>query len=245
MIKSIYNKCLEIIYPNKCICCQNNTIDSYNQLCYLCWQGLEFINDSYCHKCGYPLESEAMQILNKCYYCIKYTQSYSLIRSIIRYKNTGKKLVHNFKFFNKSYVLQYLMQNITPDTQEIINRDSIDYILYVPTGYLDHLQRKCDHILLMAKTIAQMNNKQILHNVLKSKVKTTKTKFMDFLSRHENVKNKFYISNGHMVKNKNILLIDDVITTGATINYCSKLLANYGANKIYVFSIARTILANT
>jgi len=125
-------------------------------------------------------------------------------------------------------------------TASSLEMDRIDLILPVPLHRAKQRQRKFNQAKLLAEHIALAFCKRLEHNAL---VKTRFAAPQAGLSRTErlkNIKDSFEVKKPKLVKDKNILLVDDVFTTGATVNECAKVLKEAGADNINVLSLART-----
>ena len=147
-----------------------------------------------------------------------------------------KQLVLNFKYhkdFTAGKVLSEFLIELIND-----NKINSDYICYVPMNKKDIKKRGYNQCEIIAKNISEIVNIPVIKGI--KKVKATKTqKTLDRRERLLNVKGAFE-ANEKLVKNKTILLIDDVITTGDTVLECKKKLKKAGANQIIVLTIAKS-----
>ena len=161
------------------------------------------------------------------YYLFSYT---ALIREkIIQYKFHGQSYLFRmfFEFFVKNEKLCGFLEKY-------------DIIIPVPISKNKMLQRGYNQSLLIAKEIAKrMKNVQLEDKVL---IKQTENKPQSSLNRKQrlkNVKNVYNVQNEQKIKEKNLLLFDDIFTTGATVNECAKTLKQAGTNQIGVLTIAK------
>jgi len=120
--------------------------------------------------------------------------------------------------------------------------ERIDLVLPVPLHSTKLRQRQFNQAKLLAEPLAKRFSKRLGHRVL---VKIKGSVAQVNLSRRQRLKNIrgcFKVKHTHLLKNKNILLVDDVLTTGATIGECARVLSQAGANRIEVLTLARSVL---
>ncbi len=155
-------------------------------------------------------------------------------RSVFVYNNVAKNLITRAKFRGEKYLVAFLFDELY---KLYINLNlSIDLITYVPSK--TNKDRFYNIPELLAKKLSDKTAIPLIKTL--ECIKTDEQKNKDFTSRQINVKNAFKFINCD-VKYKNILLIDDIYTTGATINECSKLLKTHGAQTIYALTLAHTL----
>ena len=111
-------------------------------------------------------------------------------------------------------------------------------LLPVPLHQLKKAERGYNQSLYIAKGLSKLLKIPLGVRIFQRKRYTQSQTSMNFIERQENIKEAFNIKSDKKIKGKNILLVDDVITTGATISECGKVLLNGGANRIYAASIA-------
>lgn len=159
----------------------------------------------------------------------------------MKYDEYSKALIIKFKYFDQTYMAKYFAILIKNQLQNLIN--NIDYIAPVPLHKLKLIKRRYNQSAILAKKLAKITNLPVITDLLKRSINTKSQSSLDKELRKSNV-NKAFIFNKKYQKQifgKNILLIDDVITSGATINSCSKILNKAGVSKVYVATIAKTI----
>ena len=237
-INQLFNFFLNATFPPKCLACDCKT-DKANLFCFKCWNSLTFISDPRCNICGtpFPIQMGKNAI---CPYCIEEKPKFDLARSIIRFDHSSEKLIHNFKYYDKTEAAKTLAQMMLKTYGKLIN--NIDIITAIPMYKTKLQKRKYNQAAILAQHIAKLSNKTYEPEIL--------IKFKDSISqsgltkeqRKENVKNTFKLNAKHKesIFRKNILLIDDVLTTGSTASECTKILKRNGIKRVHILTIART-----
>ncbi|MDR5659767.1 ComF family protein [Serpentinicella sp. ANB-PHB4] len=215
---------LDFIYPNiHCMTCgEDITKDSKNNICTFCYEKIKFVQGV-----QYP-------------YGMTY---YDRIISVAEYKGPIKKAVKDFKYYDKVY-LGKLMANLMADriSQEEIDFDSV---VAVPLHGSKEKYRGYNQAHILAKHLSRLLDKEYIKNAL---IRSKNTEDMNKLTktkRIENVRDVFEANNKIALKNKHILLVDDVYTTGATADACSQTLYNGGARRITVGTFAKARMKGT
>ena len=157
---------------------------------------------------------------------------------LFKYKDI-RNLILRYKFNNQSY-LNNTFANIILKNKKLCRKIKIyDIIIPVPMFHKKKKNRGYNQTELITSKIAKCLGIYTNNNIL-IKSKNTKTQStLKEKNRYENIKNAFSIKNNELIKNKNIILFDDIITTGATVNECSKILKQNGVKNILVLSIAK------
>ncbi|MCH8942113.1 MAG: ComF family protein [Bacteroidetes bacterium] len=147
-------------------------------------------------------------------------------------------IIHSIKYSNKFAVGKRLGEMIAEIRGNEIKTWNIDLIVPVPLHHLKKANRGYNQSFYIAKGLGKSLNIPVNQSILK-RVKFTQTQTtLTLVERQENVGNAFKVKKTKLVEGKNILIIDDVITTGATQNECAKVLKEDGANKIYACATA-------
>jgi ComF family protein len=242
MLRGLLKGLVDLIYPNCCLICKNRIPKGAKQqfICLDCWENLEKNLPPFCAKCGRHLGPEAIRG-NSCPNCRQYQAAFYFDRAFSPYQYTGsvKQLIHEFKYSGKDYLgalLGDLMNRFIRKYQLPI--EYLDYILPVPLHKSRQREREFNQAQLLGKEIAREFNKQILTDVL-IRIKPTKRQTdLAPREREANVENSFAVVAPELIRGKNLLLVDDVLTTGATSSQAARCLKNSGAEKVLLLTLA-------
>lgn len=236
-IKDFYNTILELIFPedNLCLLCNKHSEEVDNHICKDCLEKLVFVSNKRCEICGRPLKPSYIPDL--CHDCISKHKLFIKNMSPLIYEDYTRECIHNFKYKKRAYMYKALGSIMVKYLYE--NTDiKFDLILPIPLNKKRMLERGFNQAELLSKYISKFTNvphdaKTLLR--IKNTQKQNKLKRAD---RINNMKNAFSIKNNNHIKNKVILLVDDIYTTGTTINECCKVLLKNGVKKVYVLTLA-------
>lgn len=226
---------LEYVFPLKCLMCSEMVMQA-NGFCSLCWNKLSFITKPFCNLCGKMLPF-SVECDSSCLKCMSQKPIYDMARGVLKFDEESKKLIHHFKYYDKTTLAKIFALNMLNQYSSIIQQS--DLIIPVPMHRFKRMLRFYNHAFILAKELASIAHKSVLSDVL---IKSKWTKSQAKLSKKErdvNLANSFELQNTHLIKNKKILLIDDVLTTSATANACSKLLKKH-AQSVSVLVVALT-----
>lgn len=146
--------------------------------------------------------------------------------------------ITSFKFYKKRYLGKVFGELLTDKIFYLGLNKKVDLIIPVPVHKKTLVERGFNQVELLADEVSLNTKIQVdANNLIKIK-KTLEQARLDRTSRATNLADSFDLKRPELVKDKNILLLDDVITTGSTVEECAKLLKNAGAKKIYALSIA-------
>jgi ComF family protein len=147
-------------------------------------------------------------------------------------------ITHQLKYNGKFQSGVFLGKLLASELADKINGWKADLIIPVPLHSLKKAERGFNQSFYIAKGINSILNIPITDNVIKRNRYTESQTTMNLLERKENIRNAFTLRRGKNVEEKNIILLDDVVTTGATISECGRILLEKGASKIYAVSLA-------
>ena len=205
------------IYPNHCAIC-----DKINEDCL-------------CKKCEIKLNSNKKLITD--YYTNEFFLSHTYLFS---YEGIIREKLIEYKFQNKPYLARMFAKLINSEESTMKIVENYDYIIPVPIHKKRKSKRGYNQSELILKYFVPKKNK-INSNVLRKVVNNSPQSSLNKAERKENVKGVYMFNNQMKInlKNKKILLFDDIFTTGSTARECSKILKDGGASKIDVFTIAK------
>ena len=243
MISKIFNKILKVIFPPKCVLC-DKIIEDEDSLCSDCWKKIKFIKEPFCNKCSTPFEFEVSDD-DICLSCMKNKPLYIKSRSAVVYDSEVSKIIFKFKFYDKLHLKRFMGKCMCRASSDII--DNIDILIPIPLHKKRLIYRKYNQSLLLANEIAKNSGKIVIHDFLYKIKYTVPQASLKQSERQTNLKNKFainpkYLNDIEKYKNLGFAIVDDVITTGSTVNECIKILNKAGINKVYSISFAKTVI---
>lgn len=212
-----------------CIVCDDeiNGANPYG-LCDSCFKKLEFIGDKCCIRCGKPSDNEAKY----CLLCQNETRYFDMARSAVKYKGDIQRLILEYKFHNKRYLGKYLAKFI----EHVVEEYNIKYDIVVPIPLSKAREKERKY-----NQVTEMLRHTKLSPVIDTLTKTRDNERQSLMAgkeRRDNVYGVYAVTDKAVVKGKCILLVDDIITTGATVNEASRVLMVAGAKSVTAVSVA-------
>ncbi len=240
MLKKIFSSFLDIIYPKNCLLCKKALEDNSSSLtvCGACLEKSEKNVPPFCMKCGIQLKGNETTH-NICKKCQDKPLSFSRGWSVFRYQGVIKRLLHLFKYKNKTS-LRKVFGEILSDFVYSYNIpiDNFDLAVPVPMHNVRLREREYNQADLLAEELAKRFNLKLSKNNLR-RVRNTKPQIkLNASSRWQNLQGAFAVKNKNEFENKNILLLDDLFTTGATTSAATEALKSAGAHDVSVLTLA-------
>ena len=213
---------LDLIYPRRCPMCQEIVpagIDGWNGnnllICSDCRERLPYLQPPYCLKCGKEVEQEDREY---CYDCSRQLRHYRKGYPVLHYRGECRKGMEAFKYHNRREYAQFYGEIIAERHGPELTELKLDGIVPVPIHR--HKKRKRGY-----------NQAELIRTA-----DTTPQKELNDVQRLENLKNAFLFHENH-VELKKVLLVDDIYTTGATIEACTLALLAGGVAEVYYTSV--------
>lgn len=212
------------------------------------WEGLEFIETPYCHQCGVPMEFMDEQAAKAgeeliCATCLSNPPDFDQMRSVWRYNDDTSRLIMRFKHGDQLHLIRSFLPHMKRTLQEITAQHSV--VIPVPLHRYRLLKRLYNQAGLLAQSLAKESPHLTFEPDLLKRHKHTKSQgHMKHEARRKNVKNAFSLTPDakEKVNGKHVLLVDDVYTSGATVNACAKILKDEGkAARVDVLTLARVV----
>lgn len=228
----IKNKILDTIYPNdiKCILCGKDLPSSDTYFCDKCLNEHIFNNENRCKICDTKIK-EGNIICDNCKNNKRY---FSKCFCPLNYENKVRQALIKFKSDNARYLAKPFAKLIYNRLKE--EQINFDIIVPVPSHPKTIKKRGYNPALLLAKELSILFNKPIEELLIKN-VLTKNQKLLSYKDRQNNLTNSIILTDKKASKNKTILLVDDIITTGATLNVCAQLFTN--AKEVFACAVAR------
>lgn len=224
------------VIPPVCLSC-HAPLASRNTLCASCWNGISFIQPPLCDRLGIPLPFDTGGVMISAA-AEAHNPVYRKARAVAHYDGIMRALVHDFKFRDRHDKRQLFSSWLQQAGRDLIN--DCDVIIPVPLSRIRLLTRRFNQAAIIAHDIATKNH-LTYHPLILFRTKLTKSQVgLTRDQRHRNVQGAFSVSKRQTasIKNQRVLLIDDVITTGATANACARTLLRAGAAHVDVLALA-------
>ena len=217
-------------------------------LCPICIRGMVVVDSPLCLCCGMPFQSREGDD-HLCGDCLISPKKFGIARAPLVYDQTVITVIHRFKFKGKIQLARPLSKILLTTLNCFWDIDSIDVIIPVPLHVKRIRERGFNQSYLLiqnwdkgvSKNCSGPSGLQIDCDILFKKASTEAQTGLGREQRLANVKNAFGIYDDKKIKNKTILLVDDVYTTGATVDECARLMLHQGASHVDVLTLARAI----
>ncbi len=225
---------LGLFFPKICLSCEELLSENEQFICSSCFNSLKFL-ENICPICGAPKTTK------KCPVCKTNKFLFNKACSVFLFNKVVKNMIHEFKYNEITRIAKFM----GAISQEYIEKfqpfDHIDYIVSVPLHKVKKRSRGFNQAEYLTREISKNLNWKHLPKLIKRKRYTETQTKLNKDQRKKNVSFAFKINPKYDIKGKNILLVDDVFTTGATVNSISSVLKEKHANKVYVFTIGRAL----
>ena len=240
MFHKIYDPLLTLVFPQACRVCGGSVEKSADgAACGSCWTKTQLFSgtETLCGKCGRFLSTESTNFETYCHLCEDHF--YDCAISVGLYEHALAASVLNLK---SEPVAAARLQNLFTTRFQNSNLSSISLLIPVPLSKKRLLERGFNQAEFLAGILAKKTGIKLDNKSLTRKIHTPMHRAaMDNKAREMSVKNAFEVKRPNLIKNENILLVDDVFTSGATVSACAKILKQSGARNIYVFTLAKTL----
>lgn len=220
---------------HSCISCHREIPDETKfMLCDSCSDEIEYLRGKLCDKCGDLIRKDG-ECINE---CKKYHYAFDKNISLCYYTESASKIIKNLKYGKKKYLAPNIVDMMLLLADKL---EDIDVILYVPSSKNRLKERGFNQAEEIAKLMGEKLNKQVLDILIKSK-HTIHQAGGTQKDRLLNLKDSFMID--EKLKNelfsKTVLIIDDVFTTGSTLNECAKVVKKFKPKKVVTLTFAKT-----
>ncbi|MDW7774207.1 MAG: ComF family protein [Desulfobulbaceae bacterium] len=230
--------CKELVFPAHCLACGRQLpCWKLPLFCHDCLALASFISSPVCVCCGIPFASGNDHL---CGQCLAHTYSFSLARSAVLYRDPVAPLVSRLKF-NKDLTGLSTLAWLAAASPGFRMLSPPDLIIPVPLHTERLRKRNYNQASLLAQAIFQEGRRKIDPILLIRNRATIAQTELSGQQRRRNLSGAFSVKRPQMVEGKKILLVDDVFTTGSTVNECARTLYKNGAERVEAFTLARVV----
>lgn len=241
-MQAFWNSILDFVLPPSCPVTGERVAEP-GLLSPSAWDAIRFIEQPYCPVCGGPQAfAESAQTDMVCAVCLEETPAFDSARSVWAYNDMSRQLILRFKHGDQLQLARSFLPMLRRGLMTLPAHPSV--VVPVPLHGWRLLRRLYNQAAVLAQFLAR--DQADLTYAPDALIRTRATKsqgHMDAQSRRKNVRNAFAVpeSKRDVVKGKNVLLIDDVFTTGATLRECAAALKKAGAARVDALTLARVV----
>ncbi|MCF7794712.1 MAG: ComF family protein [Candidatus Cloacimonetes bacterium] len=221
---------LDLLFPPNCFSCRKRIPEGI--ICEECKNDLVWLEDV-CNYCGSILKN------GECKVCSKEDFAFDRARSVYGFNKVMQKFIHDLKYDEMIRIADFLGQKAAELLLELKPFSKIDIIAPVPLHSVKKRHRGFNQAEMLARKIA--SELKIEHNpnlIIRKRFTQTQTK-LGRSERQQNVKGAFELNSKYEIKGKTVLVVDDVFTTGSTLNSISLLLKKHKVSQVFAFTLAR------
>jgi ComF family protein len=230
---------LGFVYPQVCqLCGAERATAPEGYVCARCWQNIHFIRPPCCERCGLPYPGEITSPF-ECANCREMELHFRFARAAVAAEGVVLEVIHRFKYERALWFEPFLADLLLRAAGAELQPDAWDVIVPVPLHPAKQREREFNQAERLARHLGRATrlpvNGRLLRRVELTRTQTQLTR----PQRAANVRSAFILRNGAATQGLRVVLLDDVLTTGATTSACARILRQAGAADVCVWTVAR------
>ncbi len=230
---------IDLVYPPRCAVCGGFLSPGRSDVvCSECRGALRAVNPPLCKRCGVPLNTGPDED-RLCESCLRRPPAYEAARALYVYEETAIEAVHSFKYAGRTRLAEVFGPMLSRLAREWLPADIAPLVIPVPLHLRRLRERGFNQSLLLARHVAALPGYELDYLVLRRVRHTPSQSVLDRDRRRENVRTAFAVRLPSAVKARDVVLVDDVSTTGSTLDACSRALLHSGARRVYGLTLAK------
>jgi ComF family protein len=226
-----------ILFPHRCLLC-GHVVHEAHALCPTCWPDVHFIVPPFCACCGLPFPHD-FGAETLCARCLADPPPFSAARAAVTYDDNSKPLVLKFKHGDQLHLAPSFARWMLRAAPEWSTEPA--YLVPVPLHWTRLVTRRYNQAALLARALAKISPHHLALDVLVRRRRTPSQGAMNREQRLKNVTGAFRVRDSwkSRIKDQSVILLDDVVTTGATVTACAQTLMKAGAKDVRVLTLMR------
>ena len=232
MIRKAGKLFLDMLYPRRCPVCHDIAVPGGSRICNVCREKLKPITGPRCFRCSKPLKREEQEYCKDC----RKTRLFDKGIGIFPYGSVLQESLFKLKYGKRQEYGSFYGQIAAVYSREIIRNWGVEIIIPIPLHRKRMEKRGYNQAELIAEALGKTLCIPVDSRLMKRKVNTRPQKELDYRERKQNMKNAFFLKGEN--RYRRILLVDDIYTTGSTIEAAAELLKRNGAENVFFLTIA-------
>jgi len=228
-----YEKLLDLLFPRRCPICDEVLKRGSELICRDCAPRVLYVGEHYCMKCGKPLGEGEMEY---CRDCRRKTHAFDRGRAVFAYRPVAQS-IYRFKYQGRREYADFYAAEAVRQLGEAVRHWKPDALVPVPVHWKRRAHRGYNQAEVFARCLGAKMGIPVVTNLVKRCRNTRPQKLLNAEERQNNLKRAFIMARND-VKLNTIIIIDDIYTTGSTVDAMAKLLRTSGIKHIYVLTIA-------
>lgn len=224
---------VDVLFPRRCPVCDGIVMPKGRLICPECMKKLSFVKNPVCKKCGKEIISDTMEF---CLDCIRHKRTYEYGRALVNYNDIAGKSMAKIKYKNKREYLDFYGEAMCVRYEKLIRRMDAKVLVPVPVHPTRKRERGFNQAELLAEKIGDRLHIPVCPDMLVRNRKTMPQKGLDPSARLKNLEEAFSV--GRLFNGvEGVILVDDIYTTGSTIEACTRVLKKAGIKRVYYLAI--------
>jgi len=208
--------------------------------CSNCLSEIHWIESPYCSVCGIPFISKEVES-HPCGACVTHRKYFTMARALGTYEGSLQEAIHHWKYEGKTNLTPFFAEWLAEGLKRYWEPDSLDLLIPVPLHTQRLRERGFNQALVLVKELSRRTGIPYRKTTLQKKKPTVPQVNLSGAERGKGLRGAFHVIGKDELVGKSALLVDDVYTTGATVNECSRVLRRGGAKRVDVLTLAHAI----
>lgn len=236
MLRDCIRNIMDFVVPPVCPVCGEEIFKGEDFICPECEAKMPLLPERICHGCGGANDT----CLNLCRECLGTAggRPWRIAVTAFPFYGELRHSIHRYKYRGRFSIAPYFARKMYESWMSQASNVPLDFVTYIPLHLYRYLWRGYNQSALLARMLAEKLGIEYRGVLLRGRVTQQQAK-LDMQKRLKNMKEAFDVLDEEVVRGKNILLVDDVFTTGATLTSATEKLLQAGANEVSVITIAR------
>jgi len=237
LLKEFARHISDIFIPPICISC-SQLVDRHHGLCAKCWREISFVAGPVCDRLGIPLSFDPGDAVVMSAAALAKPPAYDRARAATHFSGTVRDLMHRFKYGDQHTARRLFAQWLLFAAQEIITE--CDIIIPVPLHRQRLRMRRFNQSAILAQDLSTKTGLEFRPDILVRQRSTLPQVGLTRDQRRRNLQGAFSVPDeeGRELFGRSVLLVDDVITTGTTIDICARVLKQAGASQVNIVAVS-------